>query len=89
MLALLRLAEQFLYLAQHLLDSPPPTTQGGHFHAILICFLRSFKQMWIGFLYLFHERWVQLSVASITASATLYPFSLAHGSPWRTEGSRR
>jgi chromosome partitioning protein len=26
--------------------------------------------------------------ASITASATLHPLSLAHGSPWRTEGSR-
>jgi hypothetical protein len=28
-------------------------------------------------------------MASITASATLCPFSLAHCLPWRTEGSRR
>ena len=28
------------------------------------------------------------NLALITASATLYPFSLGHGSSWRTEGSR-
>src|SRR6266704_6340965 len=35
-----------------------------------------------------HSDLVVDSWASITASATLHPLSLAHCSPWRTEGSR-